>query len=436
MGNYLTKCPCIGTSTQREKLEEFFQHITSKAPVDFTNREIKDVQNAVDTMLERLKKRVNSRGIFNIGRIVPTGSAAEQTSLWNWKVNDRNHYLELDFLAVLKNTIKQYEKQIPTNDCQGCISIVNQPLELERVRQYHNKDEFSAENLKDKDLINALFLNEINRCLTSSCDCLSIKCDKDRFGLYKISFRPSSVEHNHGCGECTVDMPTGTLHVNTKININQNSRGPNDCSLIFQWISRANSLSAPDKLLLQKPQPISSLSIYVDFLPALESLKPTSPGPGDEHDFFIVPKSCNVCYDEKPYRSFRDRWRKSWCMAEIQAITLTMSDKHRRCYQIMKYLPDKYLPNYHIKTVALRHHTTCSDTTDDCVDCVMEMFLDLVHAYKTQKLLLYQSNLNIIIELNLNKLYDCEWYITKLCSVSVTDSWKNFIRKIENTIDY
>ena len=110
-------------------------------------------------------------------------------------------------------------------------------------------------------------------------------------------------------------------------------------------------------------------------------------------------------------------------MAEIQAITHEMSDKHRRCYQIMKYLPDKFRPNYHKKTVALRHHTTCSDTTDDCVDCVMKMFLDL----------LYQSNLNIIIELNLNKLYDCEQYINKLCSVSVTDSWKNFLKKIEDT---
>ena len=270
MGNHLTKCCCIGTSTQREKLEEFFQHITSKAPVDFTNRQIKDVQNAVYTMLERIRTRVNSRGIFNIDRIVPSGSAAEQTSLWKWKFSDGNHYLELDFLAVLKNTIKQYEKQIQLQDCQSCITILKPPVELERVRQYHNKDLFSAENLKDKDLISDLFLNEINRCLTSSCDCLSIQCIRDRFGLYKISFRPSSVEHNHGCGECTVDMSSGTLYVNTEINIDQNSRGPENCSLIFQWTSKAKTLSAPDNLLLQKPQPISSLPIYVDFLLALE----------------------------------------------------------------------------------------------------------------------------------------------------------------------
>ena len=69
-----------------------------------------------------------------------------------------------------------------------------------------------------------------------------------------------------------MDMPTGTLYVNTEIDIYQRINGPNNCSLIFQWISKTKTLSAPDDLLLQKPQPISSLPIYVDFLPALESM--------------------------------------------------------------------------------------------------------------------------------------------------------------------
>ena len=120
-------------------------------------------------------------------------------------------------------------------------------------------------------------------------------------------------------------------------------------------------------------------------------------------------------------------------MAEIQATTLTMSDKHRRCYQIMKYLPDRYLPNFHIKTVALRHHTTCSETTDDCVDCVMEIFLDLVLAYITKELLAYQSNLNILKGKEDYEIYiaksDCERLIDVLCSVSLANSWKTFIRK-------
>ena len=58
------------TFEQREKLEEFFHHITSIAQVDNTNQEIKDIQNAVSIMLERIRTRVNSRGIFNIDRKV------------------------------------------------------------------------------------------------------------------------------------------------------------------------------------------------------------------------------------------------------------------------------------------------------------------------------------------------------------------------------
>ena len=447
MGNNLTKCCCIGRSTnhsnqfelQREKLEEHFHYITSKAAVDYTNQEIKDIQNAVLIMLEKIRTRVNNRGIFDIDRIVPSGSAAEQTSLW--KFGDENHYLEFDFLSVLKNKIRQCEDQPSQQHCQGCIEIVNPPVELKRLRQYYNKeDEFSGENLKDKSKISDLFLYEINYCLTSSCDCLSFQCYKDEYGNYKISFRTSSVEHNHGCCECTIDMPTGTLYVNTEIKIDQKSFGPNNCSLIFQWTSKSKTLSAPDELLLPKPQPIPSLPIYIDFLPALESLKPTSPGLEDEHDYFIVPKHCNVCYDEKPFRSFRDRWRKSWCMAEIQAITHEMSDKHRRCYQIMKYLIEvrvlNTFPNYAIKTVVLRHHATCSDTTDDCVDCVIGMFQYLGHACRTCKLLSYQSNLNILNDDNHDDYIkyhapNCERNIYNLFLVSDTDSWGTFIRKFQ-----
>ena len=117
-------------------------------------------------------------------------------------------------------------------------------------------------------------------------------------------------------------------------------------------------------------------------------------------------------------------------MAEIYAFTKVMSQKHRRCYQIMKYLSEPRglvdLPNYHIKTVVLRDHPTCSDTTDDCYDCVMALFGDLLLAYKTMELLSYQSNFNI---LNSDNSHSCELYITRLCSVSVMDSWKTFINE-------
>ena len=120
-----------------------------------------------------------------------------------------------------------------------------------------------------------------------------------------ISFQQSPMRH--GCEICTVKTPTGTLSVNTTV-INEGGwSSPNNCSLILQWTSSVNSLSAPDRLLLHKSFQISSLPIFIDFLPALESLKPTTSGAVDSHDFFIVPKGCNVCRAD----DCNTRWRKS-----------------------------------------------------------------------------------------------------------------------------
>ena len=406
MGNYLAKLRCVRVSpdkTREEKLDDLLQHIVSSAPVNFTNEEIQDIQNAVYTMLERIMTRVNKRGIFNIARIVSSGSMAEGTAIW--KVGyDLDKYLEFDFLARLTNSYKQFDDPSALSNCQGCISILNPPVILKRIRRWYNReDEFNAETLTNKDVISDLFLNEINYCLTLSCDCLSLQSNKDEHGYYNFSLeiRSASADHKHGCGECTVDMPSGTLRVNTEKTTDQYMDGPNNCSLIFQWNSKAKSMAAPDELLFETPQTINSLPIYVDFLPALECLKPASPGAGRNHDCFVVPKRCNVCDDQN------FRWRKSWCMAEINAFTTKISDKHRKCYQIMKYLSERglnYSANYHIKTVVLRHHTTCSDTTDNCVECVMRMFRFLLKAYKTNKLLSYQSNLNILNQSNHNVL--------------------------------
>ena len=413
------------TCIQRLKLKTFFQHIVSNAPIDNTNKEIHDIQHAVETMLERIQSRVNRRGIFNITSVVGTGSMADHTSLWKCNIHRLNEqYLEFDFLAKLENTIIQCINQSAEHDCRGCIKLVKPPVELERLRQYYKIDDENGKSFRDIRKTSNLFLNEINLCLTSSCDCLSFQGNK--IGFYSISLRSSS-EHKQGCEECTIDMPTGALHVNTDIDINQGSCGPNNCSLIFVWRSKTMTLSAPGRLLLQKPQPISSLPIRVDFLPALESLRPSTSGAGEEHEYFVVPKRCNVC-DE--------RCRMSWCMAEINALTKEMSDKHRKCFQIIKYLSQALwfakIPGYDLKTIALRHHTTCTDVSDDCVDCVMEMFFALNHAYKIKELLSYQSNLNILTVANSMyfEMMGSKWIINKLCSVSVTDTWETFVRKI------
>ena len=67
MGNCLSKY-----LVQKRKLESFLQHIILNGSLDFTSPEIQDIKDAVHTLLERIRARVNNRGFFNITRIVHT----------------------------------------------------------------------------------------------------------------------------------------------------------------------------------------------------------------------------------------------------------------------------------------------------------------------------------------------------------------------------
>ena len=135
----------------------------------------------------------------------------------------------------------------------------------------------------------------------------------------------------------------------------------------------------------------------MDFLPALEVIKAEP----DEavHDFFLVPKHCNVCDDNDDV--FRDyNWRKSNCMAEIAYIINEMSKKHRKCYKIIKYfLSTVGIDNincYYVKTVALNHSRECSDSSEGCAECVLKILTDLKQAYETKTLTsFHESGVNI-----------------------------------------
>ena len=412
---------------QNAKLDEFFQNIISKASLDFTNKELKDLEQAVYTMLERIRTRVNERGIFNIARIVKSGSMAEQSSLWKHDYVGKQ-FLEFDCLAVLGNIVDQCEDQSARNNCLGCITILNPPVQLEHLRQYYQEeDRYNADALKYKRRISELFLNEINFCLTLSCDCLSLDN-----GQFDLSFLSTSVDLKNGCRLCTVNMPTGTLKVNTESLIDKDFTGLARCSLVFLWTSKAQSLSTRDDWLLQEPKIITSLPIEVDFLPALESLRPDQADSDNQHDFFVLPKHCNVCET-----SVKDcKWRKSWCMDEINAFSVEMSEKHRNCYKVLKYLTGRMktpfcsLSNYLVKTTFLNHQTSCSDKTASCVGCVLCVFQDLLQAYKSQHLPSYQSNINIMQSSSSGAIDEqelCRKIVQKLCSVSRTDSWWDFI---------
>ena len=373
----------------KQELNDMYNKLLDDISIDFNNQEIIDIQTAVHRMVERVMARVNDRGIFNVGRIQPAGSMADKTALWKYDRATAEYSIEFDYLAVLKNTIEHYcQDEEPTvlysrvnehsefqaqHDCIG-FKLVNASEELERVKKCY-------EHLKVIDLrfmFNERFLIEINRCLASSCDCLSVNFDPPEYG-YTIAFRPASSEHTNGCDRCTIDMPTGTLSVNTSMSIGRRQGGPLNCSLLLLWTSKAMSLMPSCKVLLCQTEPITEVPVYVDLLPAVEALKPTPPEDGYEHDYFIVPKRCNVSV-------FCDGWRKSRVMAEMNAL-INMSDKHRKCYQILKcHIKIGVLggvSDYHVKTVALHHSASCLNKTYDVFDCVREMLQELQNAYES-----------------------------------------------------
>ena len=65
-------------------LNKLFEDVVTKVSIDNNNQEIQDIQSAVRIMLGRVVTRVNKRGRFQISRIQPCGSMAEQTAVWKY----------------------------------------------------------------------------------------------------------------------------------------------------------------------------------------------------------------------------------------------------------------------------------------------------------------------------------------------------------------
>ena len=423
---------------QKLKLNQFFDHIVYNIFIDFDKQEMKDIQSAVLTMLERIVERLNKRGVFNISSIYKCGSTAEKTSIWKFDDRDETPFIEFDFVATLRDFVEDLNAAEEENvynkrwDCPGCIGIFLPPVEIKQLQQHYPRKDgvYNNDTLKDKRTITNLFLKEINWCLTSSCNCLSITFKQNEWDHYEIRFQPTSYHPIPDCDKCFVDMSTGTLRVNTTISIKQGTKHPNRCSLVFLWTSKARTLAAPDKFMLNETQHVTSLPIYVDFLPVLESRKHTDTGNVYEHANFIVPKHCNMCKD------YRDYWKKSWCMAEVNVFTNVISGKHKTCYRIMKCLLQiahigHPINNYHVKTVVLLHDRTCSDATDDYVDCVIKMFEKLQRCYKVGIMMSPLPKLNILSRFRYFEFYgeEIEKLLKQLCDVSITDTWSMFVKK-------
>ena len=273
--------------------------------------------------------------------------------------------------------------------------------------------------------------------------------------LLKYTFEPSSTcsKTQQGCDKCTVDRPTGTLRVNTSVEMGYIFTGA-ECTLMFQWTSKAKTLCTRDRYCLPETEKMDNFTIHIDFLPTLEVfqskqhsadvaacsssglvLNPTSSE--YEHYCFLVPKHCGICDKDST-------WRRSGCRAEIDTIVNKMSGKHRKCYQVLKHLTGLTFTlypfnNYHLKIAVLHHNSSCSDAGEDCAECVFKVLDELQHAFETRQLKSLHSQANLLEQDgSLNLKYDNYPTIISalkgaMCSaVSESDSVFSFLEKVVN----
>ena len=389
-----------------KRLNTFFDVIVNNVGLDYRNAEVQDIQSAVLEMLNRTVKTLSERGIFNISRIQSVGGMAEKTSLWKsnpskiWNVDTKRlRYIEFDFLAVIDKT-SHIDDQ-----CSGCVCVDGKVVSEDILRKYGYVDGKvgGGDIYNTADTTDDMFKAELNSSVVSSCGCFRLMkgVPEHSPGLpsYYSFVSTSSSQNLSGCDRCTVTMPTGHLQIATSITNHTDHTKPSDsdpssaaCSLVFMWISYANSLFAPDEETLQNIHLCNQLPIFVDFLPAIEQF--TISDDWDlQHFGFLVPKHCSPC---------QRTWRKSACLAELDTIN-NLSTTHRKFYIVFKYLLSLVCPvnGYHLKTAILNHNATCNDSSGNSAMCVKTVLLELQHAYKRFELKAFNRETNLLaVEIN------------------------------------
>ena len=409
---------------KKTKLNGLFEEIVTKVSVDYSNNEIQDIKRAVRTMLGRVVTRVNIRGLFKISRTQPCGSMAEQTAVWKFKPSTGETYTEFDFLAILDGCP---ETTYEDHECGVCVKVCKLPADLEtKLRQFDANITFDTKCGKMREEFDRLFWRELNYSFVSNCDCLSMKFDRS---LRCVSYKDTSELNQYGCSKCVVEMPTGSLSVNDSVSVGRGceSIGIIDCSIVLLWASKTKHMPMYDQLLQEKVQSTDTLAIHVDFLPAFELCKPKPVG---EVDSFIVPKSCGRCWKG-------GQWRKSNCFGEIAFIVNEMSEKHKRCYKLIKYffpIVDRYprMKWYNVKTVGLNHSRQCSDSSGGVAECVLKILIELKYAYETKSLDSFCLGVDIFNKwVNTNHHMRFQSCIAEFYTVTSTDSYNTLIQKIK-----
>ena len=380
-----------GKEDRTMKLKLFFGNIVENASVDYDKREFLDIQEAVKRMLENVTLRMNHRGIYKISHMQPCGSMAEKMSVikttidrpLNYIKTKSGRYIEFDFLAVLEKPCK-IKSDIA---CPGCLDMDGPAFDSERLGKLciYNSHVLEYQFLRSNHLYwegtSDVFKKELNYCLATACNCFSFVYRKIEGIHADFSFK-STTQGTGGCFNCTITMDTGFLQVASEVNI-----GPMHCSTLLVWTSHARSLIDIDDDTLQPTEPIKILPIYVDFIPAVRIFQKTENVCDLEHNYLIVPKRCNLC---------NKKWRVSDTLQEVDFVLNKMSDKHKMCFKVLKFITEhKVLNAYYLKLVVFHHSNNCSDSSKDCVNCVTDILDDLLQAIKDGVLLSFHGNYNV-----------------------------------------
>ena len=361
-------------------MEQFFDEIVANATIDVDSPEIQDVTSALEEFLYRYARYIEDLDPqFKLAYIHPAGSMAEKTALWKSERNKNQEikYIEFDYLVVLDDELY---KPIECEPCKACVKLRTKKGNKERlVRGY---------------TFNRIFHNKLHSNIAFLCSCSENepRGEESTGKSGPVRFR-SIKETAHPCEKCnTVVRDTGFLELATK-SIDkdelENFRYRAEYSLAFYWTSTTKSLVAPDVKTLQKTERISRLLIHVDYLLAFE-VDTAHIGDKSSLKRFIVPKRC-------PVHLYPTLWRLSYSTSEVDTIRNRISDAHRKCYIVLKYIVsqfgywtglEEFLSGYYTKVVFLNHCKSCANgqAGKDSYSCITEVLLTLQNAYKLHSL--------------------------------------------------
>lgn len=325
------------------------------------------------------------------------GAWQKKTSLWKFDSIMGGICTEFDCLAVLENML--HETSYDTHACKGGVMLHELPINYEALDKYYAGTVLSKRSTYFEGAnFDILFVKEIDTSLRSLCSCDSVGYNERNMVLGHLDKDAYGKSSTNGCYLCEVNTPTGILRVNPSIPVVRDidNKGPEKCSLILEWTSKANSLVVFDPLFLDQPQTLTSFPIYVDFLPTVELFKQnlfgeipmTDPSMSNLHgrdttvDLFVQnfhaddpvfessrrnqhatdPWEQLICQlaeqSVRPTRTIQSidspehecfivpkrccicdstyEWRKSSSRSEIAYIVNEMSETHRKCYMIIK----------------------------------------------------------------------------------------------------